>query len=225
MKKLFLFFLAVLIFISCKEQAKENNTIPKQVSQKPADDTRPAIPYTTFTGGLKKELNRLKQQKNIDSIRKFVHHAIAVDMPQYWKGTKWDFNGTTRTAGEEAIACGYFITTILEDIGLKLNRVDLAQEPSSVLIKSTCNKIKTCPGFEELTTYLDSSEDESVFIVGLDFHTGFIVKQGGQSYFFHSNYINRMGVVKELINESRALKNSKSFMIGNLTSNKDYLLK
>lgn len=224
MKKLLLFFIPVLIFISCKEQVKDNKTIDGQVSQKPAD-TRPAIPYTTFTAVSKKELNRLKQEKNIDSIQKFIYRAIAVDMPLYWKGTKWDFNGTTRTAGEEAIACGYFITTILEDIGLKLNRVHLAQEPSSVLIRSTCNKIKTYSGFEELKSYLDSSEDESVFIVGLDFYTGFIIKQGGQCYFFHSNYINKMGVVKESINESGALKNSKSFMIGNLTSNKDYLLK
>lgn len=217
-------FLTMLLLFSCKEQGKENKSTSGQQSEQPAADTKPEIPYAIFTAASKKELNRLKQQKDFNSTRKFLFRVVAVDMPRYWKGTKWDFNGVTRTPGEGAIACGYFITTILDDAGLKLNRARLAQEPSSVLIKSTCNKIKNCSGFDQLKTYLDSAEDKSVFIVGLDFHTGFIIKQAGQCYFLHSNYINKSGVVKELIDESRALKSSKSFMIGCLTCNKDFLL-
>ena len=42
---------------------------------------------------------------------------------EHWKGTPWDFNGTTRTPGEGAIACGYFVTTVLEQAGFKIERV------------------------------------------------------------------------------------------------------
>lgn len=225
MKKLFLSCVTVFILFSCKDKDKRSTAIPGRDDQRQLPDSKPTIPYPTFISLTKKELGRLQQEKNADSLSKMVYRAIAVEMPLYWKGTKWDFNGATKIPGEGFIACGYFITTVLDDIGLKINRVRLAQEPSSVLIQSTCHKIKTYAGFAALKTYLDSSEDETIFIAGLDFHTGFIIKQAGQCYFFHFNYINKMGVVKELIDESKALKNSQSFMIGNLTGNKSYLLK
>ncbi|HEY1086629.1 MAG TPA: hypothetical protein VGE37_03005, partial [Archangium sp.] len=34
-----------------------------------------------------------------------------------WAGTVWDFNGTSTVPGEGKIACGYDVTTVLEQAG------------------------------------------------------------------------------------------------------------
>ena len=63
-------------------------------------------------------------------------------MPLYWVETKWDFNGVSRVSRQGSIACGYFVTTVLEDIGFKLNRIKLSQQASSVMIFNLCANVK-----------------------------------------------------------------------------------
>jgi hypothetical protein len=75
-----------------------------------------------------------------------------------------------------------------------------------------------------LNDYLAKQPVNSVFIVGLDFHTGYVIKTATGCYFFHSTYLKSAGVVKEKINESAALAYNKFFMIGSLTAN-DKLLR
>jgi hypothetical protein len=76
-----------------------------------------------------------------------------------------------------------------------------------------------------LNGYLAKQPINSIFIIGLDFHTGYIIKTATNCYFFHFNYIRKQGVVKEKIDESQALSANKFFMIGSLTANKDLLRK
>ena len=209
----------------CNEQKKNDPAAGTSIaSAGNADIKRPSQQYIAYCDSISALVKKWRSQKNLSSIKKLVYHSIAVDMPLYWHGTKWDFNGTTRTAGDSSIACGYFITTLLQDIGLKVNRSWLAQQPSSVLIKTTCNNIKRLADFNDLRKYLGNLPANSICIVGLDFHTGFIVKDKDNTWFFHSNYIGRAGVTKELTDDSRALKNNKTFMIGNLTENAEYLM-
>lgn len=62
--------------------------------------------------------------------------SVAQEIAPFWYGTPWDFNGTTEIPGTGEIACGYFVTTVLRDIGVDLERVRLAQVPSEVMIRS-----------------------------------------------------------------------------------------
>lgn len=108
-------------------------------------------------------------------------------------------------------------------MGFKISRVKLAQAASSKIINELCKEVKNYAKFEDLEQYLKNQPDQSVFIVGLDFHTGYILKDKTGLYFLHSNYIDRKGVMKESIQTSYALKSSKTFMIGNLTKNEKLL--
>ena len=71
--------------------------------------------------------------------------------------------------------------------------------------------------------YLDDSYENSIFIVGLDFHTGYISKQKNDCFFIHSNYINQEGVTRENIQDSKALKSSKTWMIGSISANDNFI--
>jgi hypothetical protein len=163
--------------------------------------------------------------KPYTELSDYFFHLINDDIYTYWKGTPWDFYGTTQTPKTGNIACGYFITTTLNDLGFKIQRRELAECRSGDMIKKLCTDIHTFTEFKNLDSFLKNQPENSVFIIGLDFHTGYIVKDSANIYFLHSNYINKQSVVKEKIKESKALVSNKFYMIGSLTANKKLLEK
>lgn len=207
MKKCLLIFLISLVQFSCRETISDETSEKAQLK-----------PYAE----LKEELKSFKGDIQEKQDRFFTF--INTDVPNYWMGTKWDFNGTTRTPQNGTIACGYFVTTVLDDFGIKLKRIQLAQQVSSVMITTLCDSksIKRFSKIEQLEKYLNRRNEEEIFIVGLDFHTGFIIKDNSKLYFLHSNYIQKEGVVKEEIRNSRALLSSKSFMIGSISQKESH---
>lgn len=189
----------------------------------PAKETAP-IPYAAFLETVKADKKALREKPLADA-RKYFFGLVNKQIPAYWGGTPWDFNGTTRTPGTGQIACGYFITNTLTDFGFPIERIKLAQAASSVLIKAVTVDITYPKDVPALKQYVLARADGSVYIVGLDFHTGYITREKNEVYFIHSNYINRKGVMKERVDESAALQASKTFMIGDMTANDAMLQK
>lgn len=189
-----------------------------------ADNTpqSPTVAYSVFKDSVATHKATLKNKPHTE-VSDYLYHLVNNDIYAYWQGTPWAFYGMTRTPQEGEIACGYFVTNTLSDLGFKIERVKLAQDVSATMIKKLCVEVHSCNGIKNFTAYMDKQPVNSVYIVGLDFHTGYIVKDITGSYFLHSNYINKQGVVKELITESRALANNKFFMTGSLTANKKLL--
>lgn len=132
-----------------------------------------------------------------------------------WYGTPWDFNGTTTQPQKGSIACGYFVTTVLQDIGLQINRNKLAKCPSSILIERTCSNISRYSN-KSLEHFVNEikSKGFGLYITGLDYHTGFIYNDGIDVYFIHSSYYLPKTVIRENAIESTALRNSKFRMVG-----------
>jgi hypothetical protein len=182
---------------------------------------KPGLSYQDFLLEVKEEREKLKD-KSLADAKKYFFTLINDKIPAYWKGTPWDFNGVTRNPGEGKIACGYFITNTMVDLGFNIERIKLAQAASSVLINATCSTGKWCD-FEGLKKYLEKQPEYSVFIVGLDFHTGYLTKEKNDCYFIHSNYIDSKGVTKEKIDDSEALQASKIFYIGSITANDEFI--
>lgn len=180
------------------------------------------LTYEEFLKEVKTEREKLKD-KPLANAKEYFFTLINEKVPAYWKGTPWDFNGTTRTPGTGKIACGYFITNTMVDFGFDIERIKLAQAASSVLIKATCTNVKNYADFQKLKDYLKAADEHSVFIVGLDFHTGYITKEKNDCYFIHSNYIGNKGPTKELIDESEALNASKTWMIGCISANEEFM--
>ncbi|WP_435524147.1 hypothetical protein [Chryseobacterium indoltheticum] len=166
------------------------------------------IPYKEFLVSINK---KSKEEK-----RNYLFTFINDDVPNYWASTPWSFNGTSREPQKGTIACGYFVTNTLTDFGFDINRTYLAQQASSVMIKKLCKDIKYFSKRQDLDKYILSKNKNQVYIVGLDFHTGFITRENKDTYFIHSNYIKNKGVVKESTQTSQALNASKTFMIGTL---------
>lgn len=199
----YLFCLLCLIIIGCNKSKVEsdNNVILEKLEIK-------KISYKEFLMSINK--------KTAEEKKNYLFKFINYDVPNYWMGTPWSFNGTSREPQKSTIACGYFVTNTLTDFGFDINRSYLAQQASSVMIKKLCKNIKYFSSREDLEKYILSENKNQVYIVGLDFHTGFITRDNKDTYFIHSNYIKNKGVVKELTQASQAINASKTFMIGTL---------
>ncbi|MFC7345751.1 hypothetical protein ACFQO9_03335 [Chryseobacterium zhengzhouense] len=199
----YLLGLVFLIVIGCnksKVESEENLSTEKSEAKK--------IPYKEFLTSI--------NRKSRDEKKNYLFKYINYDIPGYWTSTPWSFNGTSREPQKGTIACGYFVTNTLTDFGFDINRTYLAQQASSIMIKKLCKDIKYFSKRQDLDNYILSKDKNQVYLVGLDFHTGFITRENKDTYFIHSNYINNKGVVKELTKNSQALNASKTFMIGTL---------
>ncbi|MCA9515666.1 MAG: hypothetical protein KC635_12040, partial [Myxococcales bacterium] len=94
-----------------------------------------------------------------------------------WRGTDWDFYGTTRTPGAGAIACGHFVATALTDLGFDAARLRLGQAASEHIARTFVPK-------EALLRFSDRAAADvvaavrangpGVYALGLDRHAGFL---------------------------------------------------
>jgi len=229
------FIFSVIFLLTGCQSSKEK--IPICIAQQP---TRKDSPEVKSYEGLKTEIETSRKQFSakyrltdttgkkelLEEIINYWATTISNDLYQHWKNTSWDFNGTTTKPGQGAIACGFFVATLLQDIGLKVNRRKLSVCASSQMMKSLVPK-QSLKNLSRLS-YPDFNEKlkelgKGVYIIGLDFHTGFIVNDGKENWFIHSNYINRKGVTKEAVINSAALQSSKTRWIVSLTGDIDFL--
>jgi|GEM_PF-526253 len=192
--------------------------------QNPHSAVNTKIDYNEFKKDVSNRRSLLINHPAKD-IRNYLFKLINEDIYNYWAGTPWDFYGTTRQPKTGTIACGFFVTNTLTDLGFKIDRMGLANAASAVMIKQLCVGVRSFHSLDKLNNYLATQPVNSAFIIGLDFHTGYVVKTAAGCYFFHSNYINKQGVIKEKIMESKALSTNKYFMIGSLTANESLLQK
>jgi len=193
---------------------------------------KPKLDTLTHLRGYELLQEKIKREKTAFRQEPAKAHDYFFDMLNdsifgYWMQTRWDFNGHTDTPRKGEIACGYFVTTTLRDMGVSLQRYKLAQQAASVITEKLCepNSMKRYASLEKLNNYLADQAEREMYVLGLDYHVGFVVREDGESYFVHSDYIGSSGVKREKLNDSRAIHASESYVIGSLTANEKLLKK
>lgn len=162
-----------------------------------------------------------KKSSIITYAREYLISKMSQELFPYWYGTPWDFNGTTRQPQKGKIACGYFVTNILTDVGFKIPRIEWAQSASEVFIKKLAfgnmNRFSNKP-ISEIKTFLKKSGN-GLYLVGLDQHTGFVFVQDDLIRFIHADYYEpEIGVVSEEIDSNSPIANSAYRVFGKLMS-------
>jgi hypothetical protein len=159
---------------------------------------------------------------------KIFSEAVVQTIIPAWIGTPWDFNGITEVPQIGKIACGYFVTTVLRDAGVELERIKLAQAASQKIITTLTLKqdIKMCCN-KPIASFiaLIKNNGYGLYVVGLDNHTGFIYNDGTQVYFIHSTFVGTRNVQKEIAATSKVLITSKYKIVGKLSGNEELLRK
>lgn len=153
----------------------------------------------------------------------FTNQLVDKIIP-HWYGTPWSFGGHTAIPNHGEIACGYFISTTLRDMGINLNRYRLAQkspidEAKMISCGSVINKIvEDTPekAFEEI----DCLTKDGLYFIGFDQgHVGYLLKRDGELFLIHSNYLSPASVCMETLKESQVFKHFTKFYLVAISHN------
>src|SRR6478609_6492850 len=86
------------------------------------------VSYTSIKSNINTSRKQLSQSykistnksETLNQIRdKFTNHLVNDIIPE-WYGTKWSFDGYTEVPKSGSIACGYFVSTTLRDMGMNI---------------------------------------------------------------------------------------------------------
>lgn len=154
----------------------------------------------------------------IQHAQTYLLTTITNDFFAQWYGTEWDFNGTTHEPRKGKIACGYFITTVLEDAGFNIPRTKWAQQASEYYITRMTADVKrfSNQSVEKVKEYFLNRPD-GLYIAGLDNHVGFVFKSGESVTFTHASYYDpKIGVQTEELNGDNPFAKSGYRVIGRI---------
>jgi hypothetical protein len=208
---------------ACRDVELAARNVPKPDPEK----------YAVLTADLqrwRKDLAKRHREARDDQARAAVEEDARVileqalpEMMRCWLGTPWDFNGTAARPGGGKIACGYYVATVLMDAGFRVDRYQLAQQPSENILRSFLTKKDACvlsvgKKYETFATELNTAEP-GIYLVGLDTHVAFIVNGADGGFrFIHSSGSKPWRVVDESPAEAVVLQRSNWRMLGNLTA-------
>ncbi len=179
-----------------------------------------------FANDLLKATNEAQRQQVLQSAATFLEESIAIDVVHYWYGTTFDKEGMAKNPQEGKIACSYFITTVLEDAGLKLNRVKLAQQSAANITKTLCNRsqMKRLTTPSQVKNYVQK-KGKGLYVIGFSFHVGFLYNDGLETYLIHASPLPPGTVARLPMQGARSFDYSKFYDIGKLSDNKDLIKK
>lgn len=207
-----------------------SDSILKNSAPKPKTDLKVSLGTYDFEKTVSKELRKkMMQDLNSNKITlkdvqyNFTNHLTNGLIP-HWYGTGWSFGGHTSIPNEGKIACGYFVSTTLKDMGLNLNRYKLAQKsPLDEALMISCGApIKTIRSEDTATAIqeIDQHTQEGLYFIGFDEgHVGFLLKKEGELYLIHSNYLQPAAVCLEAIETSNVFKKFSVFHLVDISHN------
>ncbi|XOV67705.1 MAG: hypothetical protein ACFHU9_00775 [Fluviicola sp.] len=233
MNLVYLFLIVASVVLGCdwnnvQNTFSENQNISSKSVSSPIDTTR-VSDYDMDTSQLKINLiphgdyNTIKadilRKKATQHSKEDFENFLLNEIIPHWYGTEWDFNGYTAIPNQGEIACGYFVSTTLEHIGIVVNRYHLAQQAGLNEAKSLAivdANYFTVYGWAALHDTMRSYRD-GIYFVGLDNHVGYLYKEGPQLYFIHSNYIEDKVMIEKAA-YSQAFK-SNIYVVAKLSTN------
>jgi hypothetical protein len=191
------------------------------------------VKYAVLTADLqrwRKDLAKRHREARDEQARAAVEQDARIlleltlpEMMRCWLGTPWDFNGTAAKPGGGGIACGYYVATVLMDAGFRVDRYQLAKQPSENILRSFLTQKHACilsvgKNYETFAAELNTAKP-GIYLVGLDTHVAFIVKPAHSGFrFIHSSGSKPWRVVDESPAEAVVLQRSNWRMLGNLTA-------
>ena len=224
--------LPILMLIALRAVCEE----PAALNFEPPPITVPAaVDYPELVAkiaGRRRALDETRRQhgeaEKLLAAARHVYCQSFAELAGQWLGTPWDFNGTTQKPREGKIACGYFVTTLLRDAGFDVERSRLGQQASEIIASTmTTREFMRARDEEPLDAFVTACRKHppGIYLVGLDFHTGYLVNDGADLWFVHAAYGKpAQHVIVEKAGESAYLGSSKYRHVAFLTEDPKFLL-
>ncbi len=159
-----------------------------------------------------------EKKKVLEKAQKTFESSFQ-EVCKYWYGTGWSYSGMSEIPGRGKIACGYFVTTVLRDLGYPIDRIKMAQAASETLIRNTVDKkfikVRVKKDFGDFMEEVEEMGN-GIYILGLDTHVGFLFVDGNSTHFIHSSNSLLKGVRNQMAFSSNTIRKSKYRVVGKI---------
>jgi len=172
---------------------------------------------------LRRQLNAAADGRSrgtvIAAARRYLLSAVADRLIPSWIGTPWEFSGTAAEPHSGSIACGFFVGTVLAHAGFRLDRIRFGELPAQTAIEGIC-PAEAVAIFRNHSTravlaHLAAGTD-GLYLVGLDYHIGIVVKRSADLQFCHSTFLDPRAVLCEPAAGDNPLTSSRYVVVGEL---------
>ena len=151
--------------------------------------------------------------------RTYVLAALREVVFPAWMGMPWGLGPNSTPLRPHApgteIACGYFVSSVLENVGLRLDtRFRFAQAPALHAQRSLA------PAERDLHRFFSIPADalerriaalgEGIYVIGLNNHIGFVDVHGGAVQVVHASYTGAQVVTREPLVAAEVIANSRA---------------
>lgn len=210
--------LFVLVALTACDRSTSPAQLARQASAYPAVLTLAENERLSLAAELRAARVPAEETRVLERASAALARILAESILPAWNGTPWSLSGTAVGPGERPVACGYFVSTALEDAGLRVERRRLAQQPAEYIVRSLVppdrvTRFRRAPLGQFLAAVV--SRGDGLYIVGLDYHVGFLVVDDGRAFFHHSSR-SAGEVVREPAILSGALASSSYRVVGKL---------
>lgn len=156
----------------------------------------------------------------LERASEVVLEALTAELFPAWVGTPWSFNGTSDRPGEGTIACGMFVGTLLRHAGFVLDRIALGRLASEHIALSLTSEgnLRRYSSWAAADVQRDvEAWGPGLYLVGLDYHAGFIlVPAGGKARFIHSSIVGDSAVMDEPLDGPNPFRDSSYRVVARL---------
>ena len=154
----------------------------------------------------------------LGQARAFVVAAIVDEVFPAWMGTPWGLGRQSDASRPhqpgKVVGCSYFVTAVLENAGVELeSRARFAQAPSLWIQRALLpygGQVHRFGSVEpgQLRQRIAALGD-GLYVIGLDYHVGFLVVKGAGVRIVHASYFPPQAVVSEPVETSAAIAGSR----------------
>ncbi len=212
-------YLFVLIAAACDGPSRPSRAeLQRRAQAYPALRAAAEQERASLAAELRAARDAKAENRILDRARLALGHIVADSILPAWNGTPWSLGGTAAGPGDRPVACGYFVSTALEHAGLRVERRRLGQQAAENIVRTLVPadrvaRFRRTP--LDLFLHTVAGGGDGVYVVGLDYHVGFLVIEDGTSFFHHAS--RQAGqVVREPAVLSRALASSSYRVVGKL---------
>lgn len=250
--KLFLLFAIILFFVACSNNANTRALLENTDSAITQRDscfcdtllqqlnTKSRSNYKQTKMDIEKIKSAMHEQyikyddstsryHFLDSVSNVFSALLSNEIIPFWYGMKWDFNGYSAIPNKGKIACGYFVSNTLKDMGIQLNRFRLAQQNPKNQAKSividTLNLIRIIKQTDTNYDIIYKNLSKGFYFVGLDCHVGYFYYCHEKPFFIHSDYIGGKVIIERADTSEAFISNQYWFskISGNVALMKSWI--
>lgn len=161
------------------------------------------------------------RDKDVEADAHALLLASVEELSGYWLGTRWALGAPQTTQPQIGkVNCGTFVGRILNDAGFRVHVKKLQRQPSQLIIKSFVGG-KRVRKFSRasMKKFLAAVREmgPGLYIIGLDFHVGFLLQTEDDLRFIHASFETET-VVNESAAEANPIKSSQYRVVGKILS-------